>query len=223
MKRSGKREKGRKPIAGPLVDSEVLDQSVKQPGGNEDHVEQSVSAVDHMEQSVSAVDHMEQSPCEGEAVFEGLCERMLCALNLVQSNLSEVLDVKDELMLHNLPISAQTQLSLCTSRLYRSLADLYTPSTELVRLVRVFGPQWEQKLVILKQLQEEHERLQRLLSLALRRVQISEAQSHRDAPAQRYKNWERLFVRLMRMGPYKPSHEKDHKKSQIANRSVVEL
>ncbi|OCT83856.1 uncharacterized protein LOC108713819 [Xenopus laevis] len=151
--------------------------------------------------------HEGESVNEGPEVFEGLCERMLSALSLVQTSVSEVLDLKDEVIVHNVPSSLQTQLSLCTARLFRSLLDLYVPSTELVRLVRVFGPQWEKNLLTLKQLQGEHERLQRLLSLALHRVQNVEAQSRRDARAQPYRNWETLFVRLMRMGPYKPSQE----------------
>ncbi|XP_073460695.1 uncharacterized protein [Aquarana catesbeiana] len=138
---------------------------------------------------------------EDVMVFEGLCERMLSAMCLLQTSVSEVLDVKDELIIHNVPSCVQAQMSLSTSRLFRSLTDLYVPSTELVRLVRVFGPQWEQKQLILKQVQEEHERLQRLLSLALQRIQHLETQLHRDSESQHYKNWEKLFVRLMRMGP----------------------
>ncbi|XP_066439270.1 uncharacterized protein [Eleutherodactylus coqui] len=137
-------------------------------------------------------------------MFEGLCDRMLSALCLLQTGVSEVLDVKDEMILQNMPSGVQAQLSLSTSRLFRSLTDLYVPATELVRLVRVFGPQWEQKRLILEQLQGEHERLQRLLALALRRVQHFESQLHRDAQSQHYRNWEKLFVRLMRMGPYEP-------------------
>ncbi|XP_075423103.1 uncharacterized protein LOC142464007 [Ascaphus truei] len=173
--------------------------------------------------------HMGGSMEEGAEVFEGLCDRMLSALCLVQTNLSDVLDVKDELILQNVPSSVQTQVSICTSRLYRSLLDLTVPSRELVRLVRVFGPQWEQKLVILKQLQGEHERLQRLLSLALRRVQILEAQSRRAALPLLYRNWEKLFVRLMRMGPYKPSckNEQDtdleSARSRMIGRDTLEL
>ncbi|XP_063800455.1 uncharacterized protein LOC134968855 isoform X1 [Pseudophryne corroboree] len=144
---------------------------------------------------------------EDPAVFEGLCERMLSALCLLQTSVSEVLDVKDEMILQNVPSSVQAQLSLSTSRLFRSLTDLYVPSTELVRMVRVFGPQWEQKRLILEQLQGEHERLQRLLSLSLRRVQHLEAQVQRDAQSQQYRNWEKLFVRLMRVNPNEPSHE----------------
>eukprot|EP00079_Xenopus_tropicalis_P011616 XP_002937677.1 PREDICTED: uncharacterized protein LOC100497696 [Xenopus tropicalis] len=151
--------------------------------------------------------HEGESINEGAEVFEGLCDRMLSALSLVQTSVSEVLDLKDEVLVQNVPSSLQTLLSLCTARLFRSLLDLYVPSRELVRLVRVFGPQWEQNLLTLKQLQEEHERLQRLLSLAMHRVQNLEAQSHRDARGQPNRNWEKLFVRLMRMGPYKPSQE----------------
>ncbi|XP_068116183.1 uncharacterized protein [Hyperolius riggenbachi] len=130
-------------------------------------------------------------------VFEGLCEQMLSALCLLQTSVTEVLDVKDELVRHNVPSGVQAQLSLSTSRLFRS--------TELVRLVRVFGPDWEQKRMILEQLQGEHERLQRLLSLALQRVQHLETQLHRDAESQHYRNWEKLFIRLMSMGQYKDS------------------
>ncbi|XP_072277711.1 uncharacterized protein [Pyxicephalus adspersus] len=139
---------------------------------------------------------------EDVMVFEGLCERMLSALCLLKTSVSEVLDTKDELILHNVPSCVQAQMSLSTSRLFRS--------TELVRLVRLFGPQWEQKRMILKQLQEEHERLQRLLSLALQRIQHLETQLHKDSESQHYKNWEKLFVRLMRMGPESALLEMSH-------------
>ncbi|XP_056382739.1 uncharacterized protein LOC130276840 [Hyla sarda] len=134
------------------------------------------------------------------ALFEGLCDGVLSALCLLQTSVSEVMDVKDEMIQENVPSCVQAQLSLSTSRLFRSLTDLYVPATELVRLVRVFGPQWEQKRVILEQLQGEHERLQRLLALTLQRVQHLESQVHRDPQSQHNKNWEKFFVRLMAHG-----------------------
>ncbi|XP_063293508.1 uncharacterized protein LOC134578436 [Pelobates fuscus] len=136
----------------------------------------------------------EDSSEEGPQMFEELCERMLCALGLVQTSLSEVLDVKDELVSQNVPSSIQAQISLSTSKLFRSMLDLQVPSTELVRLVRLYGPQWEQKRQILNQLQGEHERLQRLLSLALRRVQFLETQ------LQHFRNWEGFSAKLSSTG-----------------------
>ncbi|XP_069824447.1 uncharacterized protein [Dendropsophus ebraccatus] len=178
--------------------------------------------------------HPEEPVVEGPAepksedpvVFEGLCDRMLSALCLLQTSVSEVLDVKDEMILQNVPSCVQAQLSLSTSRLFRSLTDLYVPATELVRLVQVFGPQWEQKRLLLEQLQGEHERLQRLLALALQRVQHLESQLHKDAQSQHYRNWEKLFVRLMRMGTYESSDKleeelnmKDETKYQLLQSS----
>ncbi|KAM4723132.1 uncharacterized protein WCC33_009357 [Rhinophrynus dorsalis] len=184
---ANRREKGQKQGKVHDTHSEAFAGCVADSGGDESHTRESTN--------------------EGPEVFEGLCERMLSALCLLQTSVSEVLDVKDELILQNVPSSVQTQLSLCTSRLFRSLSDLYVPSTELVRLVRVFGTQWEQKRLLLNQLQQDHERLQRLLSLALKRVQRLEAQSHRIARSQPYRNWEKLFVTLMRTEPYRPSQE----------------
>ncbi|KAG8563722.1 hypothetical protein GDO81_016185 [Engystomops pustulosus] len=150
-------------------------------------------------------EHSEELKNVDPTMFDGLCDRMLSALCLLQTSVSEVLDVKDELILQNVPSCVQAQLSLSTSRLFRSLTDLYVPTTELARLVRIFGPQWEQKRQILEQLQGEHERLHRLLALALQRIQHLESQLHKDARSQQYRNWEKLFIRLMRMEPHEPS------------------
>ncbi|XP_071974111.1 uncharacterized protein [Engystomops pustulosus] len=150
-------------------------------------------------------EHSEELKNVDPTMFDGLCDRMLSALCLLQTSVSEVLDVKDELILQNVPSCVQAQLSLSTSRLFRSLTDLYVPTTELARLVQIFGPQWEQKRQILEQLQGEHERLHRLLALALQRIQHLESQLHKDARSQQYRNWEKLFIRLMRMEQHEPS------------------
>ncbi|KAG8563724.1 hypothetical protein GDO81_016185 [Engystomops pustulosus] len=127
-------------------------------------------------------EHSEELKNVDPTMFDGLCDRMLSALCLLQTSVSEVLDVKDELILQNVPSCVQAQLSLSTSRLFRSLTDLYVPTTELARLVRIFGPQWEQKRQILEQLQGEHERLHRLLALALQRIQHLESQVNMSHP-----------------------------------------
>ncbi|KAJ1178258.1 hypothetical protein NDU88_003505 [Pleurodeles waltl] len=134
---------------------------------------------------------------EEQRMFEPLCERLLCAVSLLQTSLSEMLDLKDELMAHSLPSSLTTRLCIASGRLFRSVSDLSVPSMELVRLVQVHSSTWEQKKKILEKLHSDYERKQSYLSVALRRLQLLETQSCNFARYQHIGNWERLFTRLM--------------------------
>ncbi|XP_069481478.1 uncharacterized protein [Ambystoma mexicanum] len=134
---------------------------------------------------------------EEQKMFEPLCERLLCAVSNLQSSLSEMLDLKDELISLGLPSSLTSRLSISAGRLFRSVSDLSVPSMELVRLVQVHSTPWEQKKQILEKLHRNYERKQSYLSLAIRRLQVLEAQSRSVARYQRIGNWERLFAKLM--------------------------
>ncbi|XP_030057018.1 uncharacterized protein LOC115468960 [Microcaecilia unicolor] len=134
---------------------------------------------------------------DDEKMFEPLCDRLLSALSLLQTSLSEMLDVKDEIMSHMLPSSLQAQLAITSGRLFRRVSDLSVLSMELVRLVQLYSTPWEKKKEILAKLHSNYERKKNQLSVAIRRLQLLEGRFQQIAQLQTIGNWEKLFVRLM--------------------------
>ncbi|XP_071792305.1 uncharacterized protein [Asterias amurensis] len=128
--------------------------------------------------------------------FEMLCDGVLNSIALVQSALAEFLNLKDELLLHALPPSLMARLTMIAGRLFRSTTDLYTPTSELVRLVRVYSVSWEQKSLALKKLHSDYESKHKQLNIAIRRLQLADAQARRIAQEKRIMNWEKLFAKL---------------------------
>uniref|UniRef100_UPI00398F0EE5 uncharacterized protein isoform X3 n=1 Tax=Pristiophorus japonicus TaxID=55135 RepID=UPI00398F0EE5 len=131
------------------------------------------------------------------ALFESLCDTVLSSLALLQSSISELLDFKDQLLNHALPSSVLTHLVITTGRLFRSASDMYTPTTELVRLVRFYATPWEQKKEMLELLYANHERKKHQLGVAVRRLQLLDGHARWVARERQILNWEKLFRKLM--------------------------
>ncbi|XP_067902955.1 uncharacterized protein [Heterodontus francisci] len=130
-------------------------------------------------------------------LFETLCDTVLSSLALLQSSISELLDFKDQLMNHALPTSLLAHLVITTGRLFRSASDMYTPTTELVRLVRFYATPWEQKKEILELLHADRERKKHQLGVAVRRLQLLDGHARWVARERQILNWEKLFGKLM--------------------------
>ncbi|XP_022079118.1 uncharacterized protein LOC110973027 isoform X2 [Acanthaster planci] len=128
--------------------------------------------------------------------FEMLCDGVLNSIALVQAALAEFLNLKDELLLHALPPSLMARLTMIAGRLFRSTTDLYTPTSELVRLVRVYSGSWEEKSLALKKLHADYESKHKQLNIAIRRLQLADAQAKRIEHEKRIMNWEKLFAKL---------------------------
>lgn len=68
-----------------------------------------------------------------------------------------------------------------SNRFYHfSTNDLQTPVNELVRLVRVFSVSWEEKSAALKKLHNDYESKHKQLNIAVRRLQLLDAQVWSD-------------------------------------------
>ncbi|XP_033101455.1 uncharacterized protein LOC117104681 [Anneissia japonica] len=128
--------------------------------------------------------------------FDMLCDGVLNSITLVQSALADFLALKDEMLLHTIPPTLMAQLAIVSGKLYRSTTDMYTPVTELVRLVRVYSVPWEEKSAALKKLHTDYESKHKQLNIAIRRLQLLDMQSQRIAREKRIMNWEKLFSKL---------------------------
>ena len=57
--------------------------------------------------------------------------------------------------------------------------DLHTPLLEMLRLVRLYAPQWDRKSVALDQLHSEYDKNKRHLDVALKRISVIGVESDR--------------------------------------------
>ncbi|XP_078405159.1 uncharacterized protein LOC144684799 [Cetorhinus maximus] len=130
-------------------------------------------------------------------LFEALCDTILSSLALLQSSITELLDFKDQLMNHALPTSLLAHLVITTGRLFRSVSDMCTPTTELIRLVRFYATPWQQKKEILELLYADRERKKHQLGVAVRRLQLLDGHARWIARERQILNWEKLFGKLM--------------------------
>eukprot|EP00058_Branchiostoma_floridae_P022652 XP_002608142.1 hypothetical protein BRAFLDRAFT_126256 [Branchiostoma floridae] len=133
---------------------------------------------------------------EEQNKFDALCDGILSAVALLNNSLQEVIDLKDELLEHNLPPNVLVRLAIVSGKIFRSATDLNVPVTELVRLVRVYSEPWDEKSEALKKLHADYESKKRQLNIAIKRLQLVDAHSKRLAREKRIMNWEKLFAKL---------------------------
>ncbi|CAB3979253.1 Hypothetical predicted protein, partial [Paramuricea clavata] len=129
--------------------------------------------------------------------FNTLCDGVLTAHSLFDLYLTEMLTIKDELLKHSLPSNLLINLTLTCSKLYRSASDLSTPTSELVRLVRLYSAQWEAKSNILKKIHDDYESKQRRLDIALKKLELVGVASERMEKEKRIRNWEKIYSKVM--------------------------
>ncbi|XP_051885323.1 uncharacterized protein LOC127577793 [Pristis pectinata] len=131
------------------------------------------------------------------ALFETLCDTVQSSLALLQNSISELLNFKDQLMNYPLPSNVLAHLVVTTGRIFRSASDMFTPTTELVRLARFYATPWEQKKELLERIYVNHERKKHQLSVAVRKLQQLDTQAKWFARERQILNWEKLFAKLM--------------------------
>eukprot|EP00057_Strongylocentrotus_purpuratus_P003170 XP_003726083.1 PREDICTED: uncharacterized protein LOC100892708 [Strongylocentrotus purpuratus] len=136
------------------------------------------------------------APQQDSNKFDMLCDGVLNSVALVQATLVEFLSLKDELLVHALPPTLMARLVMVSGRIFRSTNDLQTPVNELVRLVRVFSVSWEEKSAALKKLHNDYESKHKQLNIAVRRLQLLDAQAKRMAKEKRIMMWEKLFSKV---------------------------
>ncbi|XP_074662984.1 uncharacterized protein LOC141915380 isoform X3 [Tubulanus polymorphus] len=128
--------------------------------------------------------------------FDDLCLGTLSSIALIHECLNELLDFKNELVMHALPSNVLLKLTLLSGKVYRSVSDLHTPLNELVRMVSVYSKPWGEKSTALKKLHDDYEKKQRQLNIAVKRLEIIDAHMKRMARERRILNWERLFSKV---------------------------
>nr|CAB3262585.1 uncharacterized protein LOC100180644 [Phallusia mammillata] len=133
---------------------------------------------------------------EEQNKFDCLCDGVMNCLSLVDTSFNELLELKDELLQHDLPPSLQVAITLSMGKMFRTITDLHTPIQELTRLVNIYSIPWEQRSEALKKLHTDYESKQRQLNIAIRRLQLIDAHTKRLDMEKRVMNWEKAFAKI---------------------------
>ncbi|XP_075929898.1 uncharacterized protein LOC116953161 isoform X5 [Petromyzon marinus] len=162
----------------------------------------SLARVDERDDEVDG-DEAEPEPHEtgvpkarDEDRFEALSQETVSALALTRGCVAELMDFKDVLLQHSFPGALRARLLLLMSRLHRSVSDVQVPAGELSRLTLVYSSHWHRQSEALRTLHEHCQMKQRLLDVAMRRLQLVHEQVRRVAEERKLLRWEKMFMKM---------------------------
>ncbi|XP_078450461.1 uncharacterized protein LOC144718791 isoform X2 [Lampetra planeri] len=162
----------------------------------------SLARVDERDDEVDG-DETEPGPHELEVPkardedrFEALSQETVSALALTRGCVAELMDFKDVLLQHSLPGALRARFLLLMSRLHRSVSDVQVPAGELSRLTLVYSSHWHGQSETLRTLHEHCQMKQRLLDVAMRRLQLVHEQVRRVAEERKLIRWEKMFMKM---------------------------
>ncbi len=110
--------------------------------------------------------------------------------------MQELIQLKDEMLLHNLPPPFLFKIAVVCGRVYRNFSDMNTPVYELLRLVKIYSASWEKNSAIFKKLNDMYENKKQMLNIAIKRLAMNEKKTKLFAKERRILNWERLFIKM---------------------------
>ena len=124
--------------------------------------------------------------------FRMLCDNVQTSLADIDNSMFELLELKDNLLLHFLPANVSARIALVVSRVYRAYSLSQIPIHELVRLAQLYSQPFDMKSVALKKLYENNETKKRMLNIALQRLASMESRIRQYQQARCVHNWERM-------------------------------
>jgi len=126
-----------------------------------------------------------------------LCDNVQNSLSEIDNSMFELLELKDNLLVHFLPANVSTRITLVISRLYRAYSLSQIPLHELIRIVHLYSQPFDVKSVVIKNFYENNEMKKRILNAALQRLTTMESNNKRHQQLKCLNNWEKMFVRLI--------------------------
>jgi hypothetical protein len=128
--------------------------------------------------------------------FDVLSEGVLTSLCEAQGTLQELLNLKDDLLLHFLPPPLLFRCAVVVGKLYRAFSDLNTPINELTRLVRLNAASWDKQSTVLRDLQKMYAIKKEMLNEAIKRLTLVDHKMQLFEKEKRILNWEKLFIKI---------------------------
>jgi hypothetical protein len=129
--------------------------------------------------------------------FDSLCENVLVSYYLLGKAVEEVSGFKDDLIFYSLPRKLLMRLTILVSGVMRSQSDLCTPLNELIRLVRLYSSSWEEKVVVLREIQGQQESKQKQVTIALKKIELLASESEKLEQERAANNWAMLFSKVL--------------------------
>jgi hypothetical protein len=128
--------------------------------------------------------------------FDVLCEGVLTSLSEAQGTVQELLNLKDDLLLHFLPPPMLFRCVVVVGKLYRAFSDLNTPISELTRLVHLNAASWDEQSTVLRDLQKMYSVKKEMLNEAIKRLTLVDQKLQLFEKEKRILNWEKLFIKI---------------------------
>lgn len=121
---------------------------------------------------------------------------MLSSFAEVQSSTQDLMELKDDLLIQFLPPTLKFKIAVVFGNMYRSLSDLNTPVTELLRLVKIYSAPWEKNSALLKKINDMYETKKQLLNISIKRLTLVDKNTDLFQKEKRIMNWEKLYLKL---------------------------
>lgn len=152
--------------------------------------------LEFMEQQKLLMDIQHEKEVEEENKFQALCSRVMNGFNLLNTSFTDLIELKDELVEHNLPPKFLLTFIVTIGKMFRGLTDMENPLCELTRLVKLFSIPWKQRSVTLKKLHEDNEAVKRELDISLRKLNIMSEKLKKLENEKAMMNWEKIFTKI---------------------------
>ncbi len=114
----------------------------------------------------------------------------------VQISVQDLLQLKDDILLHYLPPPLLFRIAVVFGKVYRNFSDLNTPVCEMLRLVKIFSATWEKNSAVLKKLHDMYETKKQMLNIAIKRLALVDKKTKLFQREKRISNWEKLFIKM---------------------------
>ena len=137
-----------------------------------------------------------QEEFDNAAKFDTLIDSVLTNFSEVQTSVQDLLQLKDDILLHYLPPTLLFRIAVVIGKVYRNFSDLNTPVYEMLRLVKIFSSTWEKNSAVLKKLHDMYETKKQMLNIAIKRLALIDKKTKLFHREKRISNWEKLFIKM---------------------------
>jgi len=152
--------------------------------------------LEFMEQQKAEMEVQHQKEVEEENKFKALCSRVMNGFNLLSASFTDLIDIKDELVEHDLPPKFLLTFVVTIGKIFRGLTDMENPLSELTRLVELFSIPWKKRSITLKKLHEDNEAIKRELDISLRKLNLMSEKLKKLEDEKAMMNWEKIFTKV---------------------------
>ncbi|KAI8910374.1 hypothetical protein EDD86DRAFT_205230 [Gorgonomyces haynaldii] len=129
--------------------------------------------------------------------FDVQCNQLLNALADVEAAIEELNTWKNEFIKASVPSNVKLDIVILFASLFRSKSNLHQPLFDLIKQVRIYSRPWKEKRTALRKLEYVYRQNQRVLEVAIRKIEQVQQKLQLKQSLQRVSMWERLAMRIL--------------------------